>query len=545
MTLYTTKIPANKADKSTFTNPFTNETYKRGELNVKVNRKEITGEKAQAIVKEQTDHVINTTHPDFPAILDPTHIAIGPFVSALDDNLFLDTVLGVGTNGVFGYNHPNIFPKLQKLASVMPGYMAAGTDFFFNSRHGAPVAQDLAKVLCEEVGKTFGTEYMMNFTNAGTESNENALKIAMFSKFKRIKTQLSEKQYQSMCEQLGIKKIDLPNDTMWSNYPFFIMAFQGAFHGRTASSNTASFSKKRQKEGYQALPYVVHVPYGGEIDFDKYIESAPLKTLIEENRLKEVIDSGKVPADLLCAIFMEPIQGEGGYVIPQPEFLSALNTLLGKYRSRGLLLISDEVQTGLYRTGTLTGMENWYKDYSNLVPDILSFAKPLHVGGVLAQKRLMQDWPSGKFSGTWAEGNLLGIAVAMYTLEEMKNEDPALGRSYQENAIHAGNKMREKLEGLASSLNDQFPGADAITNVRGLGQMIAFDLPNHELVEKVVHECFLNGMHILGTGPRSIRLFGTVDQREREADMIVSILDDSMSNVFASNESLISTASMS
>ncbi len=548
MTVYSTKIAANKSDKAVFTNPLTDTEYKRGELNVKVDQKEIVGDKAQAVVKKQTDYIINTTHPDFPAILDPTHIAIGPFVSALDDNLFIDTVLGVGTNGVFGYNHPKVFPKLQKLGSIMPGYMAAGTDFFFHSRHKAPVAQDLAEMMCAELKAAFGEEYMMNFANAGTESNENALKVAMFSKFRRVKEQLSDKQYESMCDQLGIKKVELPDDTMWSNYPFFIMAFTGAFHGRTATSNTLSFSKRKQKEGYQSIPYVIHVPYGEKIDFDQYIDSSPLKELIEKQTLKSVIDEGKVPADLLCALLMEPIQGEGGYVIPNTEFLDCINTLMGKFRSRGLLLIADEVQTGFYRTGTFSGMQNWYKDFPNLKPDILSFAKPLHVGGVMVQKRLLKDWPGGKFSGTWSEGNMLAIALAVYTLEELKNVDPSLGKPYAENCIEAGEYMRSELNKLAEKIEDNFPGSDMVTGVRGVGQMNAFDLPNGDMVDKVVHECFMHGMHILGTGSKSIRLFGTVDQRQREADIIIKILDDAMIKVLldASKESSeFSTASVS
>ncbi|MEZ4486798.1 MAG: aminotransferase class III-fold pyridoxal phosphate-dependent enzyme [Cyanobacteriota/Melainabacteria group bacterium] len=531
MSIYSTKIKANKADQAEFTNPFTNQVYKRGELNVKVNSKELVGERAMAIMKRQTDSIISTTHPDFPAIIDPTHIAIGPFVSGLDDNLFIDTVLGVGTNGVFGYNHPKVFPRLQKLGSIIPGYMAAGTDFFFDSRHGAPAAQDLAEMMCAELKTAYGEEYMMNFANAGTESNENALKVAMFSKFRRVKEQLSDKQYDSMCEQLEIKKVELPNDTMWSNYPFFIIAFKGAFHGRTTSSNTISYSKRRQKEGYQSIPYVMHLPYNEKIDFTQYIDTTPLKELIEKKNLKAVIDEGKIPADLLAGIIMEPIQGEGGYIVPESDFLDCLNTFLGKYRSRGVILISDEVQTGLYRTGTFSGMQNWYKDYPNLKPDVLSFAKPLHVGGVMVQKRLLNDWPAGKFSGTWSEGNLLAIAVAVYTLEELKNEDPTLGRSYQENCVEAGKYLRGKLSQLAETVEDNFPGTCAMSNIRGVGQMNAFDMPDGDLVNKVVHQAFLHGMHILGTGPNSIRIFGTVDQREREADLIVEVLEDVILNV--------------
>lgn len=533
MTTYTTNIGENSKDQATFTNPFTNVMYRRGNLQVRVEPDELTGDKAMAVMEDQMAVIPATTHHDFPAIIDPTHIAIGPFISALGDNLFFDAVLGVGTSAVFGYNHPAIFPKLQKLGSILPGFMGAGTDYFFNSRHGAPVAQDLARLMTDMARTAYGTEYRMNFANAGTEANENALKVAMFNKFRQIKKILNDEQYGSMCEQLGIKAIEMPRDSVWSNYPFYLLAFKGAFHGRTATSNTLSLSKRRQKEGYQAVPYVVHVPYGKAIDFDEVIDATPIQELIEEKRLKSVMDSGKIPADLLSAIIIEPIQGEGGYIIPSREFLASLDSFLDKYRSRGLCLISDEVQTGLFRTGKFTGMQNWYEDHPNLKPDIMSFAKPLHVGGVLIQSRLLEDWPPGKFSGTWAEGNLLGIAVAVYTLEELKNTDPCLGRSYPENCIEAGKYLRQAISGMGERLEKKFPGTGAVSNVRGLGQMNAFDLPSHDLVNQAVHESFLHGLHILGTGERSIRVFGTVDQRSREADILVKILEDVLEQVLS------------
>jgi len=538
MTTYTTNIGENSKDQATFTNPFTSAIYRRGSLQVKVDPAELAGEKAVSVMEDQMAVIPATTHHDFPAIIDPTHIAIGPFISALGDNLFFDAVLGVGTNAVFGYNHPAIFPKLQKLGSIIPGFMGAGTDYFFNSRHGAPVAQDLARLMTDMARTAYGTEYRMNFANAGTEANENALKVAMFNKFRQIKKILNDEQYGNMCEQLGIKTIEMPRDSVWSNYPFYLLAFKGAFHGRTATSNTLSLSKRRQKEGYQAVPYVVHVPYGNAIDFDEFIDATPLQELIKEKRLKSVMDSGKIPADLLSAVIVEPVQGEGGYIIPSPEFLASLDSFLGKYRSRGLCLIADEVQTGLFRTGKFTGMQNWYEDHPNLKPDIMSFAKPLHVGGVLIQSRLLEDWPPGKFSGTWAEGNLLGIAVAVYTLEELKNTDPCLGRSYPENCIEAGKYLRQALSEMGDRLEKKFPGTGAVSNVRGLGQMNAFDLPSHDLVNQAVHESFLHGLHILGTGERSIRIFGTVDQRSREADILVKILEDVIDIVLSRSRNL-------
>ncbi|MBZ0189952.1 MAG: hypothetical protein K8F91_27150, partial [Candidatus Obscuribacterales bacterium] len=217
MTTYATSIPENSKDQASFTNPFTNVMYRRSSLQVKVNPEELIGPQALQVVKEQTTYIPPTTHHDFPAIIDPTHIAIGPFVSALSDNLFFDAVMGVGTNGVFGYNHPAIFPKLQKLGSILPGFMGAGTDYFFNSRHGAPTAQDLARLMTENAKAAYSEDFMMNFANAGTEANENALKVAMFNKFRSIKKQLDDNQYAQMCEQLGIKSVDMPRESVWSN----------------------------------------------------------------------------------------------------------------------------------------------------------------------------------------------------------------------------------------------------------------------------------------------------------------------------------------
>lgn len=538
MSTYSTSVPENKKDTAELKNPFNGETYYRGKLQVKVDSNELLGSEAQAVFKRQMQFIPATTHPDFPAIIDPTHIALGPFLSGINDNLFFDACLNVGTNAVFGYNHPNIFPKLQNLGRMLAGYMGAGTDFFFACRNGAPAPQDLAELMTGLAKDAYGEEYMMNFANAGTEANENAFKFAMFNKFKSLKSSLGEDLYRSMCEQLGYKTLHLQNGDLWSNYPLFLMSFQGAFHGRTATSNSLSMSKTKQKEGYQAVPYVVHVPFTKDIDFNSCIDETPIEDLIKNKTLADVIKSGKAPADLLAAIIMEPIQGEGGYVIPDHELLKKVSDFVGKYRPRGLSLISDEVQTGLYRTGTFTGMQNWYAKHPNLRPDIMSFAKPLHVGGVLVQKRIAKDWPGGKVSGTWAEGNLLGIAMAVYTLEEMKRVDPALGKPYPEHCIEAGKYLRDSIAAMAGRLEKKFPGASVISNIRGVGQMNAFDVPGADFQNDIVYKSFLHGLHILGTGKRSIRIFGTVDQRQREADMLIGILEDVITEVAESSSSL-------
>ncbi len=524
MTKFSTEIPENKADTSTFTNPFTNAVSHRGKLQVQVDQDEVVGSEAQAIMDRQVKYIPATTHPDFPAILDVTHIAIGPFVSSFKDNLFFDAVLNVGTSAVFGYNHPKIFPRLQRLGSVLAGFVGAGTDFFFTSRHGAPAAQDLAELMTTFASEAYGGEFMMNFANAGTEANENAVKVAMFRKFRQVRQMLGEDLYRDMCEQLGITLLRPKVDDLWTNYPFFLIAFHGAFHGRTGTSNTLSMSKSRQKEGYQSVPYVVHVPYGDEVDFSRHIDFTPLAELVKEKRLRQVIESRKAPADLVAALVMESVQGEGGYVIPNKDFLKKLSDFVGQMRPRGMCFISDEVQTGLFRTGEFSGMQNWYKIHPNLRPDLMSFAKPLHVGGVLIDKNLVSDWPGGKFSGTWAEGNLLSIATACFTLEELRSVDPTLNKPYPDHAKESGQYLRELIAKMGDKFDKKMPGARLVENVRGLGPMNAFDVPNHDFQEAIIYQSFRHGLHILGTGERSIRIFSTVDQRKREAEMLIEIL---------------------
>lgn len=535
MDVYATSISEDVKDPACFIHPLTQQTYYRGRLNVRVNRDEIVGEQARALVQRHQAYIPPTTHPNFPAILDPTHIAIGPFISGLGENLFFDAVLNVGTHGLFGYNHPQVIQPLRRLGQLIPGFIGAGTDFYFASRYGAPAAQDLAELLNQLAKEAYDTEFMTNFSNSGTEANENAAKIAMYNKFRQLRHRLGDSLYTRLCEQLGLVKLRPEVDELWSNYPFFVISFHGAFHGRTGSTNAMSMSKLAQKEGYPVIPYVIHLPYDASVDFDRHIDPTPLEVLIARRQVRRVINQGRVPIDLLSVVIMEPIQGEGGYRIPEAGFLSKLNEFLGRYRDRGLCFISDEVQAGLFRTGEFSGMQNWYRLYPQLKPDLLTFAKPLHVGAAVAQKRLLADWPSGKFSGTWSEGNLLAIATAYYSLQALRQIDPALQRSYPEHAKRSGEYLRQRLDDLARALARDYPGSDLVTNIRGVGQMNAFDVPTQEIQQALVFQAFLHGLHLLGTGPRSIRIFGTVDQRPREAEMLVKILHDAFRAIMRSH----------
>jgi 4-aminobutyrate aminotransferase len=528
MKLYTTNVPDNERDHACFTNPLTQQTYYRGKLNIRVDRAEILGDQAYDVVKKQKDNIPETTHPGHPAILDPTHVALGPFMSGLGDNLFFDAVLNVGTHAVFGYNHPAIYRQMQRWGQVIPGFIGAGTDFYFHTTYEMPTAPDLAELINEYAREGYGGRFMTNFSNSGTEANENACKIAMFNKFRQLKQRLGDQTFTRMCEQLGFVRLRSDGDGLWSNYPFFVLSFEGAFHGRTGTTNSMSLSKTTQKEGYQAMSYALHLPYDASVDFEAQIDPTPLEQLIEANRLKAVIDARKVPVDLLSLIILEPVQGEGGYVIPEDGFLHKLNEFLSKYKSRGICLISDEVQAGLFRTGEFSAMKHWCAKYANLKPDVMTFAKPLHVGAAVAQAHLLQDWPRGKFSGTWSEGNLLAIAVAFYTLQELREIDPAVGCPYAVNAQKSGVQLRDRLAQLAEHLAKEYSGMDVITNIRGIGQMNAFDLPSAELRDAVEYQAFLHGLHIIGTGRRSVRLFGTVDQRPREAEILVQVLGDSI-----------------
>lgn len=517
--IYETKIEPDPNDPEFILHPRTGEKFYRGTLNIHVDTEIITGDEAWKIVDKYERQMPTTTHPPHPAIIDLFGIAIGPFIQGLEGQIFYDALLNVGTHGPFGYNKNSIEEKMKPW-QPLTGQQVAGTDLYVISSPERPGPIELDSKLNSLAKETYGLDFMTKLGTSGSYAIEDAQKIAEFNKFRQLKERLGDELYERMCNQLGIRK--LRDDGLMSNYPVMAMAFKGAFHGRTKGALSVTYSKLAHKEGFQTLPWAWHLPFDESVDFDSVIDPRPIEELIRNDELAYVVnEQRKIPIDLLSYVIMEPIQGEGGYRIPPPEFLEKLDGFLGKYKDRGIVFISDEVQAGIWRTGSFSAMSHYTDEYPNLTPDILTFAKPLIVSATVTRKDLFENWPGSKMSGTLSQGNTPGIARAYYTLVELQGEDPYLGISYTENAKIRGEQLRQGIE----KLNENY---GLISDVRGIGQMNAFDLPDSETRDKLECELFLHGTHGIGTGQDSLRIFSAVDQRPREVDILLQALDDSL-----------------
>ena len=287
-----------------------------------------------------------------------------------------------------------------------------------------------------------GVRARVCFTNSGAESVETALKLA------RYYTRRSR-----------------------------IIAFQGAFHGRTYGAMSVTGSKIVQRQGFgPLLPDVTHIPYG---------------TLASLDYLEENLFASVLPPEEVAAIVVEAIQGEGGYVVPEDGFLERIRQICSRH---GILMIVDEVQSGMGRTGKLFAIEHW-----GVMPDIITLAKGiasgLPLGAVLSRPELM-TWPPGSHAATFG-GNPVACAAANVSLELLEAE-------LIDNAHQMGKVLRAGLTKMAQRF-------DRVSLPRGKGLMVAIDVfdpdgnldPN--LRNRIVEEAFYKGLLLLGCGKAAIR----------------------------------------
>ncbi len=250
------------------------------------------------------------------------------------------------------------------------------------------------------------------------------------------------------------------------------MAFLGAFHGRTYGAMSLSGSKPMQRRGFAPLVPEIHHARFGDLD--------GVHALLQS----------VCPPDELAAIFVEPIQGEGGYIVPPDAFLPGLRRLCDEH---GILLVLDEVQSGIGRTGRMFASEHW-----GVAGDIVCLAKGiangLPLGAIVARADVM-DWPSGSHASTFG-GNPVACAASLATLDLVQ-------RRYRANAARRGRQLREGLEALAS----RYP---LIREVRGLGLMIGAEvqsegMPDPALRDRIVELAFRRGLLLLPCGPSTVR----------------------------------------
>ena len=351
--------------------------------------------------------------------------ASGCMVEDFDDNVYLDAEAGVATAST-GHCHPAVAEAIAAQAEVL--IHICGTDFHYPG-YGA-ICEKLG-ALVQRIGPN-GHHWQTFLTNSGTEAVEAAIKLARHH----------------------------------TGRPGLI-AFKGGFHGRTLGSLslTASKSKYRRRFG-PLLPGVHHATYG---------DAASVEELFT------TVTAG----DDVAAIFVEPVLGEGGYVVPPPDFLPRLRAIADRH---GALLVFDEVQSGMGRTGKMFAAE-----HTGVVPDIVLAAKGIAsgmpLGAMIARKDVM-TWPAGSHGSTIA-GNPVAIAAGLATIDLLEKELVA-------NSARVGASLK-------ATLAEKLARETIVTEIRGVGLMIGVELATPELAGAVAQLCFKRGLLLLECGKKAIR----------------------------------------
>jgi 4-aminobutyrate aminotransferase len=372
----------------------------------------------------------------------------GSVVEDVDGNRFLDVNAGIAVAST-GHAHPEVVAAIQRQAEQLLHYSAS--DFYL------PIYSDV----CEELDRIapFGEGARSFLTNSGTEAVEGAIKLARYA---------TGRQY--------------------------VVAMLGSFHGRSYGSVSLTASKARYHARFgPLLPGVVHTPFG---DFE---------------HLEQVVFKRLVPPEEVAAIVVEPILGEGGYVLPPDGWLPYLRELCDRY---GMLLVADEVQSGMGRTG-----EMWASEHFGFEPDIVlagkGIASGMPLGALIARERLM-TWDVGAHGSTYG-GNPLSCAAAIATLGLIEG-------GLMDNAKEVGSVL---LDGLQQMRARQ----PSIREARGLGLMIGVAFVDRDTMVAVERAAFKRGLLVLGCGDDVIRMSPPLVFRLDQADVALQIFEEAVSDV--------------
>ena len=428
------------------------------------------GPRAQAVIARDARVMSQNYRKDYPLVVDT---ARGAVVQDVDGNRYLDFAAGIAVVAT-GHCHPDVVAAI-KAQSDRFLHMCA-TDFFYEN------VVELAEGLARRAPGP--GPWRAFFANSGAEVVEAAVKLA------RMRT--------------GRQKI---------------VAFYGAFHGRTYGALTLTASKPVQRRGYAPLlPEVLHTHYAYcyRCPVNRHPSTCNVECL---DLLTETMFSTTTDPREVAAVIVEPVQGEGGYVVPHPGFLPRLRAIT---REHGILLIADEVQCGMGRTGRLFASEHF-----GLEPDIITLAKGIASGmplGALLAREDVMKWDSGAHGSTFG-GNPVSVAAALATLRLLEG-------GLIENAARVG-------EGLLATLRARLARHRVVGDVRGLGLMIGVEIvdgdgrPAPELREHILEEAFRRGLLLLGCGRSTIRLAPPLIIDAEDAEVAAGILDDAIGAVAA------------
>jgi 4-aminobutyrate aminotransferase len=428
------------------------------------------GPKARSVIERDARVMSQNYRKDYPLVAER---AAGAVVEDPDGNRYLDFAAGIAVVAT-GHSHPEVVAAIKAQADRFL-HMCA-TDFYYDN------VVSLAEGLTRRAPGP--GPWRAFFANSGAEVVEAAVKLA------RLRT--------------GRAKI---------------VAFYGAFHGRTYGAMSLTASKPVQRKGYGPfLPEVLHSHYA--YCYRCPVNREPASCNVEcLDLLTETMFGTTVDPSEVAAVIVEPVQGEGGYVVPHPGFLKRLRDVT---RRHGILLIADEVQCGMGRTGRLFASEHF-----GLEPDIVTLAKGIAsgmpLGALLAREEVMQ-WTSGGHGSTFG-GNPVSVAAALATLKLLEG-------GLVRNAEEVGT-------GLQASLRRRLARHAVVGDVRGLGLMIGVEIVKDresrqaapELRERILEEAFRRGLLLLGCGKSTIRLAPPLIVDAEDVEIAAAILDDAIAAV--------------
>ncbi|MDX2180779.1 MAG: acetyl ornithine aminotransferase family protein [Bryobacteraceae bacterium] len=392
----------------------------------------------------------------------------GAVVEDVDGNRFLDFNAGIAVVAS-GHSHPRVVRAIREQAEKFLHY--SGTDFYYENM--VELAERLAALA------PLGGPQRVYFGNSGTEAVEAAFKVARY--------------------HTGREKM---------------IAFYGGFHGRTMGALSLTGSKAIQKKGFGPLvPGVHHIPFADcyRCAYGKQVETCAVECVqvIENTLIKHI-----APANEIAAIVVEPIQGEGGYVVPPQKFFDELSAVAHRH---GILLIADEVQSGMGRTGKM-----WASEHFGFAPDILTVAKGIASGLPLSAtvtRAEIMNWTPGAHASTFG-GNPVAIAASLATIELLEEE-------LMENARVIGERMLARMREWPR----RFPNVGV---VRGRGLMIGFEIVRDqatrerapELRNRIEELAFERGLLILGAGQSAVRLCPPLVISADQADFALRTLEE-------------------
>ena len=428
---------------------------------------ELPGPKSRALIERDTK-VASPSYPrDYPFVI--SH-GKGTEAWDVDGNRFLDFAAGIAVCAT-GHAHPRVVKAVQDAAAK---FLHISSDYWHEEM--TALAERLSALV------PLGEPGMCFFCQSGTESVEGALKLARYvTKRGRI------------------------------------IAFLGSFHGRTMGSLSLTSSKYTQQAGFfPTMPGVTHVPYPN-----------PYRPLFAgADQGKAVLDyirmlfERNVPATEVAAIVVEPLQGEGGYLVPPDGFLEGLRQICDE---NGILLVFDEVQSGIGRTGRMFAAQ-----HSGVTPDIMTLAKGLAsgmpIGAVVAKQSLMKQWKKGAHGNTFG-GNPVCCAAANATIDLVREQ-------YVQNAAKVGAHFMKRLEEMRAD----YP---CIGDIRGRGLMIGVELiekdgaPAKKLMDPLLHRAYQNGLLLLTCGVSTLRFMPPLCVTEAEVDEAMIYLRQSLDETLA------------